>query len=48
MEQISSSGKNSLSVIKALVLSETAVGLLFVDFGDEVWKSSDVKMSHEG
>lgn len=53
MEWISSSGENGLSVeetelIRALVLTQPAVGLLFVDFGDEVWKSSDIKMSHEG
>ncbi len=43
MEWISlSSGENGLSaeeteLIRALVLTQPAVGLLFVDFGDEVW-----------
>lgn len=53
MERISSSGEDGLSaeeteLIRALVLTEPAVGLLFVDFGDEVWKSSGIKMSHAG
>ncbi len=43
MEWISlSSGENGLSaeeteLIRALVLTQPAVGLFFVDFGDEVW-----------
>lgn len=53
MEWISSSGENVLSaeeteLIRALVLTQPAVALLFVDFGDEVWKSSDIKMSYKG
>lgn len=35
-------------LITALVPSQLAVGLIFVDFGDDVWKSADIQASQEG